>query len=209
MINIYVEGKPDERLIEGIIKNKFPTTTAAYKIVTTGGYTNIKKHTILSEENRDNEGINLVVFDADSSTQPDGGVLKRKEYITAQNIFVDDVFLFPNNTDDGDIEILLEQIVNPNHQQIINSFNRFQEDIGSKDFTTTPDVCKYIVPAQKSKIFAYADILKNSYAEHKNSAKNISLLDTRVYCLPDTDFWDLESEALLPLIQFLQKYFKL
>lgn len=43
MINIYVEGKPDEKLIEGIIKNKFPATTAAYKIVTTGGYTNIKK----------------------------------------------------------------------------------------------------------------------------------------------------------------------
>lgn len=206
MINIYVEGKPDIPLIEGIIKNKFPRTAVEYSIESTGGYTNISKFVNPSQENRDDDGINLVIFDADSSIYPDGGIDKRKAYISAQNSFIDDVFLFPNNSDDGDLEILLERIVNPTHQQVVDSFNQYQEDIGSKVFTNTPVVQNYEVPAQKAKIYSYADILQASFKKQGTKA-NIDKLNLSVYCLPDKDFWDFDSEDLQPLIDFLAKYF--
>lgn len=206
MINIYVEGNPDISLIEGIIKKEFPQTKVGYSIVSTKGYTNISKFIIPSQENRDEGGVNLVLFDADNSGHKDGGVIKRKQYLMAQNEFIDDIFLFPNDSDDGDIEILLEKIVNRIHQQVIDSFNQFQQDIGNKVFSNIPAVQFYEVPAQKAKIYSYADILLRSY-KTQGLRLDVDKLNLSVYCLPDKDFWNFDSPELQPLINFLARYF--
>lgn len=43
MIQIYVEGNPDELLIKAVIKKHFPETQILHKIIQAEGYTNIGK----------------------------------------------------------------------------------------------------------------------------------------------------------------------
>ncbi|MGL4806735.1 MAG: DUF3226 domain-containing protein [Bacteroidales bacterium] len=207
MIQIYVEGNPDELLIKAIIKKYFPKTLISHNIIQAEGYTNIGKLEHLSEKNRNIPGgKNLVIFDADSINHPDGGVVERSKFLNSKNRFIDDIFLFPNHKDDGDIEILLEQIVNPAHQVIIDCFNRFQDDIEKQFFVYNATTAHYVVPAQKAKIFSYAQILKDSFEKHTRK-DNLKNLKPQTYCLADDEFWDLNSQALDPLVRFLSKYF--
>ena len=55
----------------------------------------------------------------------DGGFEKRKEFLLEikERLSLDfELFLYPNNQDDGIFENLLERIVNPKHKRIIGYF---------------------------------------------------------------------------------------
>ena len=102
-----------------------------------------------------------------------------------------ELFLFPNNSDSGNLEILLEKIINPKHSAIFECFDGYQNCLKGKSKS-------YKVPASKTKIFAYLDTLLSSQDE--KFAKE----DKRDY--RNTNHWDLDNSYLNILKEFLEKY---
>jgi len=106
--------------LNAIKKNKFPnikleTKTKEIKILIGGGctvFSTIGQHI---QEHIDDGFQLLVIQDADDSTKSYGGLTARVEYLETikKELGVDfKTFLFPNNSDDGDLETLLLQIAN-------------------------------------------------------------------------------------------------
>ncbi len=136
-------------------------------------------------ENTDNDGINLVIFDADNNfTERKKEIEKKKEEFDIQF----ELFLFPNNQDSGDFEILLESISNKEHKCIFECFDKYQNCLSSKNTT-------YILPNRKARIFAFLETLGEETQPKK-----------RNYCVEKC--WDLNSAILNSLKIFLTEKFQ-
>jgi len=127
---IFVEGKADIVFIRDYLlflyenlsieidnqkEKQLKSDKLLIKIIVSGGYSTIKKklQTRLTEIKDFNYKI-LIIQDADNPQKQDGGVENRTIYLN--NIKTElktdfDIFLFPNNQNDGDLETLLLQIV--------------------------------------------------------------------------------------------------
>ena len=73
-----------------------------------------------------------------------------------------DLFLYPNNNDDGIFENLLERIVNVNHKRVIDYFKEYEQKLA---------VCKnadgsfpYEIPDQKARMYAYISAFRRSHS---------------------------------------------
>ncbi len=140
-------------------------------------------------ENTDGGGTNLVIFDADDEPKN-----RREEILKskAEEKLNFELFLFPDNKNAGELEDLLCQIINAQHQMIFDCFDTYQGCLKKNP--------RYTVPDMKTKIFAYLGALlpkrENDFAKEKK--RDYSKID----------HWDLENPAMLPLRQFLDQYFK-
>lgn len=116
------------------------------EIVGTGGYTNLKKFAVQMQRNTDNGIKNLVIFDADFPHT--GGFEKRnlKLLNLKEKEKVDfELFLFPNNQDDGTFEHLLEHLATEEHKGLLECFEGYESCIRGRN---NP---KYVSPDQKAK----------------------------------------------------------
>lgn len=108
-----------------------------------------------------------------------------------------ELFLFPNHADDGDFEYLLEQIINPDHQVIIDCFSDFEACLRRpKDHNGDP---LYVTPNRKGKIFTYISSM-NLPSNKRNK------LGGGEWLFNDPKYWLLDHPYLKPLIEFLKKY---
>ncbi|MCQ2690733.1 hypothetical protein JT069_01780 [Helicobacter pylori] len=184
---IYVEGKnklfSDEfcKRIENILNNK----DQAYKQV-------------------------CIIFDADKKESQEKGVgfdnkLKyiREEFKEKGIDFPrEQIFLFPNNQDDGDLETLLSEIAN--HKEFINCFESYLDCIKKKEHY------KPIKNIRKSMWYAYLEVLglEDLYTK-KNIFDNTGGKVKNEY---EEDYEKLkkaiefESELLIPLKNFLGQF---
>ncbi len=180
-IKIFVEGD-EKKFIEDYIEYLSSGKFKNYKVITTGGWTNIvkNKNEFLKTTEIHKGGKNLVIFDADENfTERKKELEKRKE-----DLGVDfDLFLFPNNKDEGDFETLLERIANEKNKAIFDCFQSYENCLSSKEKI-------YKLPNRKSRIFAYLEAL----AEETQSKK-------RDYSIPKC--WNLKSDKLNELKSFL------
>ena len=131
---IIVEGEADKRFLEDyyhhLFQEKAPEGSIMHpgKDSETGGYTKLRKEDSINalRQNTDAGGKNLVIFDADDDCEA-----RRKELLAIQEEFgVEfELFLLPNDKDAGELEDMLEQIINPNNQPVMDCWATYEGEL--------------------------------------------------------------------------------
>jgi hypothetical protein len=133
-------SKPVKIFVEGIADVKFMLDYISYilpnfnidkdTIVESGGWTNNReKIQNLMMQNTDNGGVNLVIFDADT----DFSARKKEieDWKTRCGLKFE-IFLFPNNSDIGALEDLLEKIILNKNKPIFDCWTGYERCLDSK-----------------------------------------------------------------------------
>lgn len=139
-------------------------------------------------------GKNLVIFDADSP-ENGGGFEKRKFDILHQleGMRVDaSLFLFPDNQNDGDVEVLMETLVQKDkHRRFFRCYSSYEMCLGDE----------YQAPNLKGKLHTYITAQKGLTKKQRNSIGNGQWL------FENKDYWDIDRDTLTPLKDFILKAF--
>lgn len=202
-INIYVEGNADVKFLSDYVEYlglgqlsksieiKNNTAKASLKkndganvfINGIGGWTNVQNVLPNIQSTLDDGGKVLVVFDADS--EPD---TRREEILDLLGkglVNSSDVFLFPDNQQEGDLETLLENIIVDNNKFVFCCWSKFMDCLTKNDREQ-----KMRLPNRKAKIFDYVSLLGRKAQEKDRNYKDSSL-------------WNLDAPYLEPLRDFL------
>ena len=200
---IIVEGEADKRFFEDYYHHLFHEKTPMGSIMhpgkdsDTGGYMKLRKEDSINalRQNTDAGGKNLVIFDADDDCET-----RRQELLAIQEEFgVEfELFLLPNNKDAGELEDMLEQIINPNNQPVMDCWTTYEGELEKVRIPTkTPPTLT--IPAKKTKIYAYLETLLGKTRSQKKLIKDAN----RNY--ENTEHWNLDAEYLEPLKKFLSE----
>jgi hypothetical protein len=204
-IKFFVEGDADAKFLNDYLDHIVSGIgISEWAISKTDGWTNIdtqkgKGESIQNQmrHNTDNGGVNLIIFDADKDFS------NRKQEIetwkSKYNLFFE-LFLLPNNQDIGALEDLLERIIVDDNQPIFDCWDGFEnclQNNASKIIGKT-----LTIPAKKTKIYAYLEVLLGITRKEKDKIKD----PNRDY--KNKEHWNLDSECLNPLKEFLLKYIK-
>ncbi|GAA9191207.1 hypothetical protein HpHA192_10880 [Helicobacter pylori] len=149
-----------------------------------------------------------IIFDADKkeSQESDAGFDNKLEHICKElkekriDFPREQIFLFPNNQDDGDLETLLLKIAN--HKEFINCFESYLDCIEKKEHY------KPIKNIRKNMLYAYLEAfgLEDLYTK-----KNIFDTEGKVKDQYKGDYEKLQevigfdSKSLVPLKNFLER----
>lgn len=203
---IFVEGVTDVKFISDIISHKFNVEPKAEWFVITGGFGKLFSEKSLNQLKRiqDDEGTNLVIFDTDKSFDSieESFEIRHNFLLNKSNeseILIK-LFLFPNNQDAGDRELLLQQIANPLvyepvaicYESYFDCLHTYNEEYQRKKGMSLS------IPPQRLKRKLTLSNFLSFHDQRKDE-------DKRNYA--DTDFWDLNHPALNPLIDFLRPHF--
>jgi hypothetical protein len=186
MINIIVEGIADKKFLEDYLSH-LGTDKNNFKVICINGKDNLSYFENEFKKNTNNGELNLIIFDTDNDFNI------RKEFLLnfkEENELEFQLFLFPNNKDEGDLETLLENIIPENNVEIMNCWSNYENCISSLNRKLT-------IPANKSKIHTYLEVLLDDTQKGKKKAKE----KNRDY--KDKDHWNLDSDYLLSLKEFL------
>ncbi len=199
---IIVEGEADKKFFENYYHHLFHENAPTGSIIhpgkddETGGYTKLRKEDAINamRQNTDAGGKNLVIFDADDNFDS-----RRKELLAIKDEFgVEfELFLLPNDKDAGELEDMLEQIINPDNQPVMDCWQTYEGELKKVRIPSkTPPTLT--IPAKKTKIYAYLETLLGKSRSQKKLIKDAN----RNY--GNTQHWDLDSEYLEPLREFLR-----
>ena len=210
-VTIFVEGISDKIFIRAFVSHHYNIDLIVEDkqkapligdIISLGGKSKLEDAQVILEMKKQIGYTNLLILDADNP-EKNAGFEKVKSEITniieQKNLAIDDFFLFPNHQDDGDLEDLLIQTVNPKNQVIFDCWKAYEsclQDIKIEGRTET-----LTTPIKKAQIEAYLSALLNNSNKQQKKAKVIN----RDY--QNKDHWNLDTEALNPLKQFFDKYF--
>ena len=200
---IIVEGEADKKFFLDYFHHLFGEQAPKDSIIhsgkdsDTGGYTKLKSEESLQamRKNTNQGGVNLVIFDADENPEA-----RRKELLAIKDEFgVEfELFLLPNNKDAGELEDMLEQIINPNNQPVMDCWQTYEGELEKVRIPTkTPPTLT--IPAKKTKIYAYLETLLGKSRSQKKLIKDAN----RNY--ENTQHWNLDTEYLEPLKEFLKR----
>lgn len=209
MVNIFIEAKnkntPECEFLVAVL-NHLGVSTDKYNVITTDGYTNLMdsvdaSNILAMQVNTDAGGKNLVVFDADTVKNHGGFTMRKAELLGKRDeLGLDfDLFLWPNNKEDGDVEVLMESIARKDlYPEFFVCFSKYENCLlKRKDSHGAPF---YSAPNRKGKLFAFITSLPISKTKKRKTGKGVWLWD-------EADIWDLESDSLNPIKDFLSKYF--
>ncbi|GAA7346537.1 hypothetical protein MLS212_01780 [Helicobacter pylori] len=156
-----------------------------------------------------------IIFDADKkeSQESDAGFDNKLEHICEKlkekgiDFPREQIFLFPNNQDDGDLETLLLKIAK--HDKLIKCFEKYLKCIECKCIGIK-EHCKPIKKIRKNMLYAYLEALglEDLYTK-KNIFDNIEGKVKNEY---KEDYERLkkaikfESDILVPLKNFLERF---
>ncbi|MDR2850340.1 MAG: hypothetical protein LBW77_07385 [Verrucomicrobiota bacterium] len=195
---IIVEGPSDRAFVKAFIQDRFGAALDEDSVIVAdpkgkdGGWTQLSG--VLEQGQRyAQKDCVLVVFDTDAPSKDRGGYEARRAAIEEMlkkvpATITADVFLFPDNARDGDLETLLEEIVK--HPELLDCWRGYETCVNGK---------RYHVPSRKSKIHEYAAAVAGPDV-WKDQGYNKSFVNP--------DVWDFGSEALKPLKDFLVKHLK-
>lgn len=202
---IVVEGISDKKLIEQyciVLKaNGHIKVDVEIEVQKVGGWTTIDSPSGEAYRNnmkRNSSGKNLIIFDADADpVQRNADILAWK-----QKYDIDfELFLFPNNSAPGTVETLLEGIINPANQCVIDCWHEYEKNLEKQHIAwkTPPEpTC----PSEKSKIYGYLEALVGTTKTEKERIKD----QNRDFTVPE--HWDLNANAIQPLKEFLMAHLK-
>jgi len=199
---IIVEGDSDKKFFEDYYHHLFGEKAPKGSIIhpgkdgDTGGYQKLKSEDAIGamRQNTDLGGINLVIFDADEDAEA-----RRKELLAIKDEYDVDfkLFLLPNDKDAGALEDLLERIINPNNQPVMDCWQTYEGEL--KKVRIPKKIPPTLtIPAKKTKIYAYLETLLEKSRSQKKLIKDAN----RNY--ENTQHWNLDAEYLEPLKAFLE-----
>lgn len=200
---IFVEGDADKKFLSDYYHHLFQERVPQYSINhtgdlkgdKTGGYKKLSDEINIREMriNTDQGGVNLVIFDADKDIE---ARRKELEAVKEQYHVEFEFFLLPNNKDAGELEDLLENIINPNNRPILDCWEDYEKELVQLDIPdrTPPPLT---TPAKKTKIYGYLEALLGESKSQKEQIKEVN----RNY--ENTQHWDLDAEYLEPLKEYM------
>ncbi|WP_462137139.1 DUF3226 domain-containing protein [Candidatus Mycalebacterium sp.] len=171
---IFVEGEEDRLFLKSYILHLNLRISKCIKDL--GGRGNLTRPSI--EKKLDRGSKVLVILDAENDFNNTQSFIKR----TLGNLDVK-IFLFPDNELKGNLENLLEEIINLEHKDIFDCFEEYKKCLSNKNIN-------YEHPDLKAKIYSYREALgiQDKKEDHFKS-----------------DCWDFENDALTPLREFLER----
>ncbi|GHP57497.1 hypothetical protein JP0045_04380 [Helicobacter pylori] len=213
-ILIFVEGSSDRFFLEVYLlylyfQEKFPIKN--FKVQNVDGKGNLSKR-LLEIEKYDKT---LIIFDADKDYESNKKEILKIVSKTKQIISEEQIFLFPNNQDDGDLENLLLEIAN--HKEFINCFESYLDCIKKKEHY------KPIKNIRKNMLYAYLEALGLEKffqytwdTKKKNIKKKLIIDDKDGDGIEIKDQYkgdyeklkeviDFDSKSLVPLKNFLER----
>ncbi|GAA6839512.1 hypothetical protein C2R56_07655 [Helicobacter pylori] len=208
-ILIFVEGPSDKVFLEVYLYFLEDLPIKNFKVKDVKGKDNLSKR-LLEIEKYDKT---LIVFDADNYKS------NKKEILTVvsktkQTISEEQIFLFPNNQDDGDLETLLLKIAK--HDEFLKCFEGYLECIKSKEHY------KPIKNIRKNMLYAYLELFElEKFFQYKwdtNNKKNEEkiIIDDKGKIKEEhkeeyeklKEVIDFNSNSLIPLKDFLGQFAK-
>ena len=210
MVKIFIEAKsktkPEGEFLSAILK-KIGVSPDKYEIIHTNGYTNLldSKDTVnieLMRANSDVGGKNLVVFDADAPSNNGGYDTRKNELLSHRDeLGLDfDLFLWPDNKTDGDVEVLMESIARKDlYPEFFDCFGKYEHCISRRQNDKGEPF--YTTPNRKGKLHTYFNSLPISNTKKKQFGNG-------EWRWEDPDIWDLDAETLKPIKEFLLSYLK-
>lgn len=180
---IFVEGVADERFIWQLAEHLFGDISERINIIKTNGCSNLmspKKQTAyinqMKRTSADN-GVNLVIFDADDDYgKKKDELVKWKE----QNNVDFQLFLLPDNSSSGELEDLLELVINPENQPVMDCWKTYEDSLKEIDLPwRNGHPLQYLQRKQRyTPIWKYCWGLPNQKRRKSRSVKGIILTAT-------------------------------
>lgn len=161
------------------------------KIECVGGKDKLKTVSNIMKDNILEGGKNIVLFDADSESNGGGFEKRRKELLASFKKYSIDaeLFLFPNNHDDGCFENLLEHLIlKEKNQKLLDCYNDYENCLGDD----------YIAPNLKGKLYTYISAQKNLSKSQRDK------LGSGQWLFDDRNYWNLNDSYLDNLKEFLK-----
>lgn len=202
---IVVEGVSDTRLIEqycAVLKSDGQINAdIEIEVHKVGGWNTIDSpsgEVYRNNMTRNSSGKNFIIFDADADP-----VQRTKEILAwKQKYGIDfELFLFPNNSDPGTIETLLEGVINPANQCVIDCWHEYERNL-EKQHVAWKTPPQPTCPSEKSKIYGYLEALVGTTKTEKGRIKD----QNRDFTV--SEHWDLNAKAIQPLKAFLTAHLK-
>lgn len=199
---IFVEGDADKRFVSQLLEFLFKTSVDQNSIVKTSGWNCLvspkteEVYVNLMNRTSADGGVNLVIFDADDDFED----RKKELLLWKERWHVDvEVFLFPNNKDAGELEDLLEKIINPENQPVMDCWAGYEEALKKVELSWRKGF-PLTLPAKKTKIYAYLEVLLGTSKMQKNKIKE----PNREYM--NEKHWNLHADVLNGLVCFLKEH---
>ncbi|MEJ8626440.1 DUF3226 domain-containing protein [Helicobacter pylori] len=203
-ILIFVEGPSDKVFLEVYLYFLGNFLTKNFKVQNIKGKDNLSKR-LFEIEKYDKT---LIIFDADKDYESNKKEILSK---TQQKITEEQIFLFPNNQDDGDLETLLLEIAK--HDEFLKCFEGYLECIKSKEHY------KPIRNIRKNMLYVYLEVFElQKFFQYKwdtNNKKNEEniIIDDKGKIKEEhqeeyeklKEVIDFKSKSLIPLKNFLEK----
>ncbi len=214
-ILIFVEGPSDRFFLEIYLlylyfQERFPIKN--FKVQNIDGKDNLSKR-LFEIEKYDKT---LIIFDADKDYESNKKEILKVVSKTKQTISEEQIFLFPNNQDDGDLETLLLEIAK--HDEFLKCFEGYLECIKSKEYY------KLIKNIRKNMLYAYLEVFELQKffqytwdTKKKNNKKKLIIDDKDGDEIEIKDQYkgdyeklkeviDFNSKSLVPLKNFLGQF---
>lgn len=208
MVKIYIEGKnkkvPESEFLRAILEH-VGVPAEKYEFVHTNGYTSLLDaangvNVEIMRANSDSGEKNLVVFDADTTANNGGFAMRQKELLEKGKALglSFELFLWPDNQSDGDVEVLMESIARKDlYPEFFECFSKYEHCISQRKNENGEPF--YTTPNRKGKLHTYFNSLPIS-----NTKKN--KFGSGVWRWTDTSIWNLDADSLHPIKDFLLKH---
>ncbi|WQX25703.1 hypothetical protein E5P65_04060 [Helicobacter pylori] len=207
-ILIFVEGPSDKVFLEVYLYFLEDLPIKNFKVKDVKGKDNLSKR-LLEIEKYDKT---LIIFDADKDYESNKKEILKVVSKTKQTISEEQIFLFPNNQDDGDLETLLLEIAK--HDEFLKCFEGYLESIKSKEYY------KPIKNIRKNMLYAYLEVFELQKffqykwdTNNKKNEENIIIDDKGKIKEKHKEEYeklkeviDFNSKSLIPLKNFLGQF---
>ncbi|WP_121075376.1 DUF3226 domain-containing protein [Helicobacter pylori] len=203
-ILIFVEGPSDKVFLEVYLYFLEDLPIKNFKVQNIKGKDNLSKRLIEIEK----YDKTLIIFDADKNYESNKKEILSK---TQQKITKEQIFLFPNNQDDGDLETLLLEIAK--HDEFLKCFEGYLECIKSKEHY------RPIKNIRKNMLYAYLEVFElQKFFQYKwdtsNKNEKYIIIDDKGKIKEEhqeeyeklKEAIDFNSNSLIPLKDFLGQF---
>ncbi|PUD71847.1 DUF3226 domain-containing protein [Helicobacter pylori] len=211
-ILIFVEGSSNKVFLEVYLYFLEDLPIKNFNVRSTNGKDNLSKRLLETEK----YAKTLIIFDADKDYESNKKEILSK---TQQKITEEQIFLFPNNQDDGDLETLLLEIAE--HKEIIQCFKRYLKCIECK-YIGIKEHHELIKNIRKNMLYAYLEVFELQkffqYEWDINNKKNEKkiIIDDKGKIRKEykeeyeklKEVIDFNSNSLIPLKNFLGQFAK-
>ena len=207
MAKIFIEGKnkkvPESEFLRTILQH-IGVAADQYELIHTDGYKNLLDSAITSNveimrANTDAGGKNLVIFDADTADNGGSFAVRQNELLKRKVALGLDfeLFLWPDNQGDGDVEILMESVARKDlYPEFFECFGKYEHCMSQRKNDKGEPF--YTTPNRKGKLHTYFNAIPISKTKKDGFGKGSWRWD-------DAEIWNLDAESLQPLKEFLLK----